>query len=351
MQEQQKGNIKKNWPKEVWTYSKISLLIAAVIYVSFNHIFLWSWEFFEAWEEFVYSFLISMALSLGISKIIDFTDNHISWIQAPVKRLFTELTTVIVYAFLISIIFSVFSLVLLNPNYNFTNLPWDNILRNSKFPIYISLFMTAILTSRAFLFEWRSAAIATEKLRGDRFQGQYQSLKNQLNPHFLFNSLNTLSNLVYADQEKAITFIQKLSKIYRYVLEVQKEELVSLKQELTFLESYLGLQKLRFNENLQIEINVPQQEKLLPPLSLQLLIENAIKHNVVSADDPLKISIVQLDNFITVTNNLQPKDISEDSTGIGLNNIKSRLAFFTDEELSVSKNEHEFIVSLPLLDA
>ncbi len=351
------SNMKENKKKsllvrasEVWMYIKISLAIASVLYIIFNSGRLGTWSFFNAWGEFLYSFLISLALSLGIATIIAFTEKRISWIDAPVKRLLTELTTVVIYSTIVSILFSVVTITIFY-KVSLTELPWDNIWRNTKFPILISIFMTAILTSRAFLFEWRRAAIASEKLRADRFQGQYQSLKNQLNPHFLFNSLNTLSNLVYDDQEKAIEFIQKLSKIYRYVLEVQKEELVTIKQELVFLENYLGLQKLRFGENLQIAIQVLNQDLLIPPLSLQLLLENCIKHNIVSSDEPLKITISETEGHIIIKNNLQPKDLQESSTGIGLENIKSRLAYFTEKPLLITKSEREFIVQVPVLSS
>jgi len=340
----------KNW-RSVKTFKSliiVNFLIALILTLSFNSNKVGTLAIFNEWPEFLYSFLISLTLSYGISVIIEFTDTRISWIHAPLKRLVVEFIAVTAYAFVIGFIFSTVLLWAFY-NYTFATLPWDNILSNTKWPIIISLIVTIAFTTRAFLFEWRTAAIASEKLRADRFQGQYQSLKNQLNPHFLFNSLNTLSNLVYDDQEKAIVFIQKLSKIYRYVIEVQQEELVTVKQELSFLENYLGLQKLRFGDNLQVEINVENQEALIPPLSLQLLLENAIKHNIISSDDPLHIEIVGKENSIIIRNNLQIKDIKENSTGIGLENIRSRLSYFSDASLKVTQNDKEFIVELPIM--
>jgi LytS/YehU family sensor histidine kinase len=146
-----------------------------------------------------------------------------------------------------------------------------------------------------------------------------------------------------------VTFIQKLSKIYRYVLEVQKEELVTLAEELRFLESYVGLQKIRFGENFQVEIEITNRAYLIPPLSLQLLIENAIKHNEISSKAPLKISIKQIEDSLLIENNLQKKDINEKSTGVGLKNIESRLAFFTERQLAVVQKENMFQVELPIL--
>ncbi|MEQ8924252.1 MAG: histidine kinase [Fulvivirga sp.] len=347
-------NYNSNTPKS-WRYYKnlrllilVNLVIALVITITFNLETVGTLAFFSKWPEFVYAFLISFVLSYGISFITDETDKRISWIHSPLKRLLVEVIAVSIFAFFIGLLFSSITLVAFY-DFTFSTLPWDELVIRTKYPIMISLFVTLIFTSRSFLFEWKSAAIATEKMRADKFEGQYQSLKNQLNPHFLFNSFNTLSNLVHEDQDKATEFIQKLSKIYRYVLEVQKEELVSLDQELSFLESYIGLQKLRFGDSLVVNIDVKQKDLLIPPLTLQLLLENAIKHNVVSQDRPLNIKIFDHDDRITISNNLQPKDVEESSTGIGLENIRSQLNYFTNQQLTITKTADEFIVELPLL--
>ncbi|MEQ8244332.1 histidine kinase [Fulvivirga sp.] len=343
-----------NAPKS-WRYYKnlrllilVNLVIALVITITFNFETVGTLAFFSKWPEFVYAFTISFVLSLGISFITDETDKRISWIHSPLKRLLIEVIAVSIFAFIIGLLFSSITLVAFY-DFTFNTLLWDDLVFRTKNPIMISLFITLIFTSRAFLFEWKSAAIATEKMRADKFEGQYQSLKNQLNPHFLFNSFNTLSNLVHEDQVKATEFIQKLSKIYRYVLEVQKEELVSLHQELSFLESYIGLQKLRFGDSLLVSIDIKQKELLIPPLTLQLLLENAIKHNVVSKDQPLHIKIFDNENHITISNNLQPKDVEETSTGIGLENIRSQLNYFTSSKLNIIKSKDEFVVEVPLL--
>ncbi|QSE98786.1 sensor histidine kinase [Fulvivirga lutea] len=338
-----------------WKYYKnlrllilINLIIALVITISFNLDTIGTSAFFTKWPEFIYSFLISFTLSYGISFITDKTDQRISWIQNPLKRLLVEVTAVSLFAFIVSLLFSTLILVSFY-DHNFETLPWQTLMWRTRYAILISLFITLIFTSRAFLFEWRSAAIASEKMRADKFEGQYQSLKNQLNPHFLFNSFNTLSNLVHEDQDKATEFIQKLSKIYRYVLEVQKEELVSLGQELSFLESYIGLQKLRFGDSLLVSMDVKHKNLLIPPLTLQLLLENAIKHNIISKDQPLEIKIFDKEDSITISNNLQPKDVGENSTGIGLENIRSQLNYFTSSKLNVIKSDDAFVVEVPLL--
>lgn len=331
------------------TYILINILIAASITVFFNADLIGSVELFYQWEDFTYAFFVTFLISTGVNKIIELTDRKISWVHEPVKRFFIELTFVVVYSFFCGLVVAFVYYYFVFEVMTLDNIPWRELIRETKSPIYISLFITVVFTSRSFLMEWRKEAIASEKLRADRFQGQYQSLKNQLNPHFLFNSLNTLTNLVYEDQDKAAEFIRELSSIYRYVLEVQKEELVSLEEELKFLDSYLGLQKLRFGDKLQVNISVQNTERLVPPLTLQLLLENAIKHNVVSASKPLSIQIEDANDYLTVENNLNRKKQHEESTGIGLENIKARLSFFSTEPLEISETEAYYRVKVPLL--
>ncbi len=156
-----------------------------------------------------------------------------------------------------SVFFTVFAFALIEWNFPAGQIPWHTILKFTFTPMTIALVFMAIFTSRAWLMEWRKSAIETEQLRSEKLASQYQSLKDQLNPHFLFNSLNALSNLVYDDADRSAAFIQKLSKIYRYVLDVQQEELVDLDRELDFAKNYLELQKIRFEENLNFKLEVP----------------------------------------------------------------------------------------------
>jgi sensor histidine kinase YesM len=343
------SNIKTYLPKKWRSLLSLNFVIAAILTLLFNTKAIKNFDVAGFLPDFLYSYLISLTLSSGITIIIETTDKRLSWINAPVKRFFTEITSVTLYAFTIGVIFQSVDLLILSDKFTFSNLPWDYVLYSTRYPIIISLIVTAILTSRAFLLEWRRVAIASEKLRADNYQGQYQSLKNQLNPHFLFNSFNTLSSLVYDDQEKAVEFIQKLSKIYRYVLEVQKEELITIAEELRFVQNYLDLQKIRFGSNLKIHLDEIQSDRYIPPLSLQLLLENAIKHNIISTEYPLTIAITENNNYLIVKNTLQLKDIGEASTGIGISNINERLSFFTDERLIIEKTKDSFVVRLPLI--
>ena len=178
---------------------------------------------------------------------------------------------------------------------------------------------------------------------------KYATLKNQVNPHFLFNSLNVLSGLMYKNVEKADDFITRLSGIYRYVLDVQDEEVVSVERELAFARDYLYLQSIRFGDGLRYEINV-QTNKYIIPMALQILIENALKHNEISNENSLAIEIISDKQYLIVRNNINPKKDSAESHELGLENIKGRYAFLTDTPLKVEKNNHRFEVYLPLLN-
>ncbi|WP_041340379.1 sensor histidine kinase [Runella slithyformis] len=193
--------------------------------------------------------------------------------------------------------------------------------------------------------------IENEQLKHENLLVQLTSLKNQLNPHFLFNSLNTLSWLINEDKAKSQRYLQKLSQVLRYSLSMQEQSLVSLKEELALVESYVFLLRMRFGENLHVSINADNTEHCqIPPLSLQLLIENAIKHNIISSSEPLKVMIRQglSDKTIWVINSLRPKPDST-GTGIGLANLNQRFKLLTNREIEIKRDDASFSVVLPLV--
>jgi len=299
---------------------------------------------------FLYSFLISSLLSGGINLLIEFSGKHFPWLESPLKRLVFDLLAVIAYTFVVSFLLTaIFAFYFWNMA-TIENVNWASIVSSTKLPILIALGFTFFFTSRSFFYEWRQAAIEAEQMKTDRLAGQYQSLKDQLNPHFLFNSLNVLSNLVYEDAEKSSEFIDKLAKVYRYVLDVQDESLVSLSRELEFASSYLQLQEVRFGNKLRYEINVEKQDGVaIPPLSLQLLLENVVKHNSATTQSPLEIKIYIREGMLVVENNLQKRESPGVESGIGLNNIRERYRYFTDKAVTMSEDNGIFTVSIPLL--
>lgn len=206
---------------------------------------------------------------------------------------------------------------------------------------FFSRFLTETERKNEILLE-------NEHLKSENLLVQLSSLKNQLNPHFLFNSLNTLSWLINEDKEKSQRYLQKLSQVLRYSLSMQEQSLVPLKEELTLVDSYIFLLQIRFGNNLQIIKNIEEVQFKIPPLSLQLLIENAIKHNVISTASPLSIWIELRDNVLIVRNTHKPKPNSE-GTGIGLVNLNERFKILASQEVEIEQNEKEFKVVLPLI--
>jgi LytS/YehU family sensor histidine kinase len=198
---------------------------------------------------------------------------------------------------------------------------------------------------------WRRTLLETEQLRREQVESQLEGLKNQVNPHFLFNSLNTLTYLIPEDHEKAVQFVQKLSRVYRYILEMKDKKLVTLAEELKFLHAYVFLVKERFGENLQVELDVPEPAKSMQvvPLSLQILFENAIKHNVIAQGKPLNVAVRVEGGNLVVVNKLQPKAQVMPGTGTGLANVKNRYRYFTNDPVSISADDGVFEVRLPML--
>ncbi|MDD4603776.1 MAG: histidine kinase [Bacteroidales bacterium] len=201
-----------------------------------------------------------------------------------------------------------------------------------------------------FYIIWRKALDREQKLREENLKYKYRNLKSQVNPHFLFNSLNTLSELVYDDPAKADHYIQKLSGIYRYVLENEENDLIPLKDELGFIQQYFDLQKVRDKDKIYLEIDVHgESEYKIIPVSLQLLVENVLKHNSMSREKPLVIRIFNCDDYIIVSNPVQRKNILEKSTRIGLSNLKERARLIVGRELVVVEENNQFIVKLPII--
>jgi sensor histidine kinase YesM len=221
---------------------------------------------------------------------------------------------------------------------------------------YVSTITTIIILliyeTTYFFSQWKKEVLNAEKLKSQQLKMELSVLKNQISPHFLFNSLNTLITLIEENPKVASDFTEKLSEVYRYILQNKEKELVKLSTELHFVESYLFLLKMRFGNNLNFEKNISEDllEQYIPPLTLQMLVENAIKHNIVSISKPLTIQIYshKTDTLI-VQNTLQKKNFVKDSTQKGLVNIKKRYQFLTRDRVDVITTANYFMVALPLI--
>jgi two-component system, LytTR family, sensor kinase len=200
-------------------------------------------------------------------------------------------------------------------------------------------------------YQNQQVAIELERTKTDNLGAQYELVKQQVNPHFLFNSLNTLKYMVESRDTQAVDFILKLSDFYRFTLESRKLDLIRLSEEIEILQAYIFLLKARFEEgiDLTIKIDPRHDQSLLPPFTLQLLIENCIKHNIVSLDRPLKIRLYSENDFIVVENGLQLKKTPEVSTGVGLENINQRYLHLLARKIEIQLTETLFIVKLPII--
>ncbi len=337
--------------KRVW-YEILSIILIFV----FGG-FIQTWAFctgcLDEWDRFIRNSTLAgfvwVSLWKGSELSFDILDKWIDWLEAPLKRLLVSLASMV----LIVVVgfWGSYFLVLAG----IFGMEIEKVMqyvsaRETIPPIIITFAINSFMHGRGFLLAWREDAVKYEKLKTEQIATQFNSLRNQVNPHFLFNSLNALSSLVYDDQDKAVEFIRKLSQVYRYVLDTKDKEVVTLEEEMDFLNSYIYLQKIRFDESLQININLQDKvmQHFVVPISLQMLLENAIKHNIISESKKLTIDIFHDEEYLYVSNNLQEK-IHKDSTGIGLENIKSRYEYFSTKEVIVEKTDKVFKVGIPIV--
>jgi len=220
---------------------------------------------------------------------------------------------------------------------------------------YTSLIITAVVLAIFYAFYYykyrQETKVKEQKIIAGTASAKFDALKNQLDPHFLFNSLNVLTSLIEENPHQAQKFTTSLSKVYRYVLEQKNKDLVSVDEELQFAKTYVRLLKMRFEDSIVFDIPETSQnsEAKIVPLSLQLLLENAVKHNVVTAERPLHIQVKEEDGMLLVSNNLQEKQTIKKSSGVGLVNIRQRYGILTDKTVEIQKTTSDFTVRLPIL--
>ena len=295
-----------------------------------------------------YGLIIGMSIAVGCGLISSRMLSKGQWLENPVRR-FTSVILAIMAYILVDVIL--------------INMVWFHFTQGREFfevfqhtffiwimatELIIGMVIYLIILSSRFAKKMREFYMESQKDKEEIDKYKYATLKNQVNPHFLFNSLNVLSGMMYKDVDKADDFIAKLANIYRYVLDVQDEEVVSANKETAFIKDYLYLLTTRFGRNLQYEITV-QSSKMIIPMALQILVENATKHNVISDEKPLKIMISNDENYIFVSNEIQPKSDKADSHGLGIENIKARYKYLTSKEVVINNSEKKFEVRIPLL--
>jgi hypothetical protein len=302
------------------------------------------------------NFAYTFGLWLANGYAVDWLDRYVNWKKQPLRRL--VLTVLVSLGGSLVVIIAInFVYQVLYRGYGVERLWTDGVFGRYLFPLLITVLISLFLHSRSFLLGWREAAIKAERLEKETAVARLDSLRRQVDPHFLFNSLNALTSLVEEnDPARAVRFIRQLSQVYRYVLDSQSQEMVPLSDELRFAEAYLFLQKTRLEDALAVEMNLPPAAEtaifFLPPLALQLLLENAIKHNTAFQADPLRLRVT-LDaaaQTLTVRNTRRPRRLDPaEASGSGLKNLVARYAFLTARPVVVNEEGAEFVVTLPLL--
>jgi len=204
-----------------------------------------------------------------------------------------------------------------------------------------------------FLKAWRKSEVETERLSKENTRSQLMSLRNHLDPHFLFNNLNILSSLMDKDIELSKEYLNKFAEVYRVILKTEYSDLTTLEDELKLIESYVYLVTIRFQNAVffNVDVSTKTMEKAMPPLSIQMLIENAIKHNVATKDKPIYIKVYEKENLLIVENNIQKKKyLPKEREATGLKNIQKRYEFFTDKKVIIEEKDEKFVIKLPLIE-
>ncbi len=299
--------------------------------------------------------LVSLASSLsstvimwlGVRNIVIFLWKKYPWERNPIKHLIIEVLAIVFYTMLAGLVLTGFW-YFFQPEI----LEREDLGLNIFFTLVITFFITSLHEGYFFFIQWKKTLVLSEKLEKENIQSQYETLKNQISPHFLFNNLNTLANQIEEDPKSAVEFVQRTADYFRYILNLKDKDIIPLEEELKLIEDYYFLQKKRYGEKLQLHINISQEtlSSVVAPLTLQMLFENAIKHNIISKDRPLRINIQNEGDFIVVENNLQRRESGADSNHMGLNNITNRYRYLSGKEIEIIQNGANFTVKIPILN-
>ena len=300
--------------------------------------------------------MYSIPISLVNSYFFDYINTRVNWTETTKKYrlLIGIIGSVSVTIFTVFLVRMVQLVLIEGQSYTeFINSQFTNS-KNLTF-YFISLLITIVFSvffhAIYFYKELQKNKVTEQKIIAGTASAQFDALKNQLDPHFLFNSLNVLSSLIDENPRQAQKFTSGLSKVYRYVLEQKNKELVTVDEEFQFAKTYMSLLKMRFEDSIIFEIPeaASNPESKVVPLSLQLLLENAVKHNMVTPSKPLHIKIYEDKGNLIIQNNLQEKQIVKKSSGVGLNNITKRYDLLTQRNVYINKTASDFQVAIPML--
>ncbi|MGK6343401.1 2TM domain-containing protein [Chryseobacterium sp. DT-3] len=313
-------------------------------------------------EKTFYNFLITLLIStmysfvlgFGNAFINDFLNKKFPWSETTRTRAILSIVSIIIGNFMLVYFCNYINYVVIQKVATAETFFSKEYATTNWFMINIALLISAFLHAKSFMEELKKTSrkeVVEQKLIAKSANAQFESLKNQLDPHFLFNSLNVLSSLIDENPAQAQKFTASMSKIYRYVLEQKDKELVTIEDEIEFAKTYCDLLKTRFEDSVDFIFDVKKEDyrRYVVPLSLQLLLENCIKHNFATSSKPLVIKIFSDNDSLCIENNLQAREQMKESAGIGLANIVQRYALLTKKNVFIEKSEDYFKVKVPIL--
>jgi sensor histidine kinase YesM len=306
---------------------------------------------FSNWQiklSFLYTIGIAALIWQGNRYLHYSMRSYFDWHNKPLQKVIVLLFSISFYTIPVSVLLLVGWYKLFGGG----QLNWNVIWESTLIILVAVIFITHVYETVFLVKETESEMIRNEQLERAKAEAELEALKNQIDPHFIFNSLNTLSHLIEAKPVKAKQFNDNLADVYRYILQNKARDLVLLKEELVFLQNYFALLKIRFEKAVQLEVDVDELKTdhyLIPPISLQILVENAIKHNEFSDKMPLTIDIKLANDELVISNPIRKKTLRKPSSRIGLQNLQERYRLITNKEIMVKEEEKDFTVTLPVL--
>jgi sensor histidine kinase YesM len=306
---------------------------------------------FSNWEiklSFLYTILIAFIIWHGNRYLHFSLRSYFDWINKPIQKITILMLSIIFYTVPVSVLllvgwYNIFTTEMVN---------WNIVTQSTLIILVAVIFITHVYETAFLVKESENEMIRSEQLERAKAEAELEALKNQIDPHFIFNSLNTLSHLIEEKPEKAKQFNDNLADVYRYILQNKARGLVLLKEEMEFLQSYFLLLHIRFEKAIELKIEIGEDYRdkfLVPPISLQILAENAIKHNEFSTTNPLAITLRLSGDQLVIYNPVRKKILRKPTSRIGLSNLRERYKLLTNQEIIIVDTKSDFTVTLPLL--
>ena len=325
-------------------------IVIAVLFISLEMVFGRSVSFnLELLREVGYYCLYGVTLTILNGVFFDYMNHEIAWNKYKKFRIIIGVLGS-VFLTIIGVFFLRFFIKVFLEKISLASFLQGEEPKNYVISTLITMVVSLFYHTLYFYKKSQENKVKEQKIIAGTASAKFESLKNQIDPHFLFNSLNVLSSLIEENPDNAQRFTSSLSKVYRYVLEQKDKELVSVEEELSFAKTYMNLLKMRFENSVFYEVAETQNpEAKVVPLSLQLLLENTVKHNIASESKPLHIRIYEKGDYLMIENDYQKKEVLQDRKGVGLQNIVDRYSIITNRKVRVEQTAEHFKVAIPIL--